>query len=252
LSQIQISVAQLDNYGPWTVSPEPKPEAYLQMLQTRLFADLEGEFSYRNGLAFISRFDNTVIISNGLSVEDHEDIQKAISREYPVTVSFGIGYAQNSLDAQKQASEALQGTGSSQSEERREKITGETLDFPGDSLVQIAHIDVDDFTRFTDGEPIYENHDLIRKINLSLSEHLKPFKGMVFFTGGDNFMAPTNSIDSEKILKVLEEVEDEVGIKLKAGIGRAKTAVDAAYFASEGLHEIRDGDSEGKVVLKEE
>ncbi len=252
LSEIQISIAQLDNYGPWTVSPEPKPEAYLQMLQTRLFADLEGKFSYRNGLAFISRFDNNVIVSNGLSKEDHEDIQKEIRKDYPVTVSFGIGHAQNPIEAQKLASEALQGTGSSQSEERKEIISGETLDFPEDSLVQIAHIDVDDFTKFTDGEPIYETHNMIQKVNLSLSEHLKPLNGMVFFTGGDNFMAPTNTLEPEEILKVLDDVEEDVGMRLKAGIGRSKNAVDAAYFASEGLHKIRDGSSEEKVVLMEE
>ncbi len=250
MKKIQITVAQLDNYGPWTVSPDPKPEAYLQMLQTRLFADLEEEFSEKEGLAFITRYDNTLIVSNGLSMEDHVKIQDSIREKYPVTVSFGVSCAENPYDAQKLASEALQDTGSSQSEERKEELNGDTLNFPEESLVQIAHIDINSVTSYTDDEPIYDTHHLIQKVHLSLSESLTTMNGLVFYTGGDNFMAPTNGLSLEDILEVLEEVEDDTGIKLKAGVGRSTNAVEAAHLASEGLHDVRDGEVEKRVVLK--
>ncbi len=251
MKKIQISIAQLDNYGPWTVSPEPKPEAYLQMLQTRLFSDLEEEFSDRECLAFISRFDNTIAVSNGMSFEDHKEIQEKIKEHYPVTVSFGIGTGQTSYEAQKKASEALQSAGSSQSEDRLEKIKGEVLNSSEESYVQIAHIDVDDFTRFTDEDPLYETHHLIKKVYLSLSKRFKPLNSMVFFTGGDNFMAPCNTLELDDISEALGKVEEEIGIGLKAGVGRSSKAVEAAYLASEGLHDIRDGKGEEKIVLKE-
>ncbi len=250
LRQIQISIAQLDNYGPWTVTPENKPEAYLQMLQTRLFADLEEKFSNRGGLAFLSRFDNTIIVSNGVSFGDHREIQDFIDENYPVTVSFGVGHGENAYEAQKRASEALQDAGSSQSEERKEVLMGEELSYPEESLVQIAHIDINQVTGFTDLEPIYDTHHLIQEVYLSLSEIFLNRGGLVFYTGGDNFMAPCNGLGKEEILEVLSEVEERLDIGLKAGVGQAPQAPEAAFSASEGLHDIRDGKTEDSVVFK--
>lgn len=248
--KIQISIAQLDNYGPWTVSPEPKPEAYLQMLQTRLFADLEEEFSQNDGLAFITRYDNTIAVSNGLSLDDHKKIQEKIRNKYPVTVSFGLGTAEKAYEAQEAASKALQDTGSSQSADRCEELSGEALEFPEESLVQIAHIDINHVTGFTDVEPIYDTHHLIQEVYLSLSEALSSKQALVFYTGGDNFMAPSNGLDKADLREVLSEVEDETGIELKAGVGCSENAVEAAYLASEGLHAIRDGETEEEVFFK--
>lgn len=251
MKKIQITACQLDNYGPWTVSPEPKPEAYLQMLQTRLFADLEEEFSERGGLAFLTSFDNTFAVSNGISLENHKEIQKRIRENYPVTLSIGLGSAETAYEAQKLASKALQKTGSSQSEDRREESSGNSLSFPEQSQVQIAHIDINQVTDFTDVEPIYDIHKLIQKVYLSLSELFTENKALVFYTGGDNFMSPCNGLDKGEITELLEKVEEITDIELKAGVGRSTKAVDAAYLASEGLHDIRDGKTKDKVVLKE-
>lgn len=251
MKKIQISIAQLDNYGPWTVLPEPKPEAYLQMLQTRLFADLEESFSEKDGLLFLSRFDNSLAVSNGISLEDHEKIQERIRENYPVTVSFGVASADNPYEAQKLASQALQETGSSQSEERQEEVRGDTAAFPDGSLVQIAHVDINHATGLTDKEPIFDTHRLIQRVYLSLSEFFSQKGALAFYTGGDNFMIPSNGLDKEDILEVLDSVEEETGIELKAGVGRAPTATDSAYLASEGLHDIRDGVTDEKVTFKE-
>ena len=250
MKKIQISIAQLDNYGPWTVTPENKPEAYLQMLQTRLFADLEEEFSDRGGLAFLTRFDNTVIVSNGVSKDQHAEIQEKIGNKYPITISFGIGNSDTAYVAQQKASQMIQDAGSAQSEHRREVLEGDVLSFPDESLVQIAHIDIDHVTGVTDLEPIYDTHHLIQKVYLSLSELLTDKQALIFYTGGDNFMAPCNGLDEDDILEVLDNVENDLDIGLKAGVGLAKRAPEAAFLASEGLHDIRDDKTDGKVVYK--
>ena len=41
---IQMTLIQIDNYGPWTVTPRPRTESDLQMLQANLFADLNNHF----------------------------------------------------------------------------------------------------------------------------------------------------------------------------------------------------------------
>ena len=38
-----------------------------------------------------------------------------------------------------------------------------------------------------------------------------------------------------KLLKFLKEINDEIGIGIKAGIGRGRNAEDAAYMADIGL-----------------
>lgn len=249
--KIQISLAQLDNYGPWTVTPKSKPEAYLQILQTRLFADLEEGFSDRGGLVFMSRFDNTIAVSNGVSMADHRKIQRSIERNYPVTVSFGVASAETAYEGQKLASRALQETGSSQSSDRSEELAGDVLSDPDENLVQIAHLDINHATEITDVEPLYDTHLQIQKVYISLSEAFSSRGALVFYTGGDNFMAPSNGLSEEDILEAVNEVEEETDIELKAGVGRAPVPGDAAYLASEGLHDIRDGKTEEKVLFKE-
>ncbi|WP_129116374.1 GTP cyclohydrolase IIa, partial [Halegenticoccus tardaugens] len=40
MTNAQLTQIQIDNYGPWTVTPEPRREMDLQTMQSRLFADL--------------------------------------------------------------------------------------------------------------------------------------------------------------------------------------------------------------------
>ena len=49
---------------------------------------------------------------------------------------------------------------------------------------------------------------------------------------------------AEEIKEILCEIDEEIGIGLKAGIGRGKNAEDAAYMADIGLEEIRDRNNE--------
>lgn len=43
---IQMTLIQIDNYGPWTVTPNPRNESDLQILQAELFADVQRSDSY--------------------------------------------------------------------------------------------------------------------------------------------------------------------------------------------------------------
>ena len=40
VTNAQLTLIQIDNYGPWTVTPEPRREVDLQTLQSRLYADV--------------------------------------------------------------------------------------------------------------------------------------------------------------------------------------------------------------------
>jgi GTP cyclohydrolase IIa len=96
---IQVTLIQIDNYGPWTVTPGPRAEPDLQTLQSRLYGDLEREFGAHGAIVFFNRFDNLIAISNGMDYDDHLLIQQSIRNRYPITISMGVGTADTAYEA---------------------------------------------------------------------------------------------------------------------------------------------------------
>ncbi len=251
MKKIQVTLVQIDNYGPWTVSPEPKPEAKLQTLQARLFADLVDEFSSRGGLAFFARFDNILAVSNQISLDQHLNIQKNISEKYPVTVSMGISVGETARIAQQRASRVLQREGSCQSSERKEVLAGRPLSRSDESWVRIAHIDINRVSSLTDSESFYQTYNLIEKVHSTLGEELEKLGALEFYIGGDNFMALSNGLAEKRFEKPFAIVREKTGVELKAGIGCGATAEEAAGLADESLHDVREGGTSSRIVAKE-
>lgn len=250
MKKIQMTLVQIDNYGPWTITPEPRGEAELQTLQAELFAELERQFASHKGIAFQTRFDNMLVITNGISLNEHHAIQKAVNEKFPVTVSMSVGTAPTPYEAQVQATITLQHAGSSRSTQRSEALVGACVNSPDEDWVQLAHMDVNHSALFTDSEPIYDTHLLLQRTYLSLMSALIRRNALVFYTGGDNFMAPSNGLNLSELASVFSEVKREVGVDLKAGVGGARTAELAARLASEGLHEIRKRQAKEHIVYK--
>lgn len=250
MRKIQLTLIQIDNYGPWTVTPEPRREFELQVLQAELFAELERQFGSRGGLVFPTRFDNLLAITNGISMEEHREIQRLINQKFPVTVSMSVGAAATPYQAQVQATLCLQRVGSSQSAERRSALVGSPVCYPDQDWVQIAHMDINHSTLITDSEPIYDTHFLLQRAHLSLIQMFLRRNALVFYMGGDNIMALSNGLEVSEIAEVLAEVKAEMGLELKAGVGAAPNAEKAARLASEGLHEIRKNRNKSTIIFK--
>ena len=250
MKKIQLTLLQIDNYGPWTVTPEPRFEAELQVLQSELFAELERRFTEHHGLVFQTRFDNMLAVTNGISLEEHRKIQAAVNEKFPVTVSIGIGVAPTPYEAQVRATLALQQAGSSRSPKRMGALAGEVLASWEEGWVQLAHMDLNHSALLTDSEPIYDTHFLLQRVHLSLMSALMRRKALVFYTGGDNFMAISNGLEVGELEAVILELKRELGVGLKAGVGAARTAELAARLASEGLHEIRTCKTREHIVYK--
>ncbi|MEW6592829.1 MAG: GTP cyclohydrolase IIa [Candidatus Hadarchaeota archaeon] len=252
MKKIQMTLVQLDNYGPWTVTPKPRPEAELQTLQAEILAELERQFGRRGALVFSTRLDNFLAITNGVSLQAHKEIMDAVNGKFPVSVSIGVGAAETPYKAQVLATLALQKAGSSRSPDRKGALAGDDVRGQDEDLVQIAHMDVNHSTLFTDSEPIYDTHLLLQRTNLALMTALAGKDALVFYTGGDNFMAASNGVGPDDLAKVFSKVKQELGIELKAGVGIARTAAKAAQLASEELHQIRKGNSKGNISFRKE
>jgi len=128
VTNAQVTHIQIDNYGPWTVTPEPRREVDLQTLQSRLYADLCQLFGNRDGYVFFARFDNMVAVSNGLDIDDHELIQESVGNRYPVTMSLSVATGRTPVSALGTATEQLQAAGSAQYRHRREILRGRAIE----------------------------------------------------------------------------------------------------------------------------
>jgi GTP cyclohydrolase IIa len=240
VTNTQLTLVQIDNYGPWTVTPEPRREMDLQTLQSRLFADIAQFVGYRGGYAFFTRFDNMVAVTNGLDTDDHRLLQESMGNRYPVTVSLGIGVDANPAVALEAATEGLQRAGSAQDGDRREVLTGTPITDGSDDL-SIAHFDVNDATeKYTDRLNEFDSFIQIEQGYATLMRYLREeHGGLSFFVGGDNIIAATPEIGADAYHDAIDHVEDAVGVELKVGVGRGATAHEAGMAAKHALEECR-------------
>ncbi|MFB6093296.1 MAG: GTP cyclohydrolase III [Haloquadratum sp.] len=243
MTNSQLTLVQIDNYGPWTVTPEPRREMDLQTLQSRLFADLAQFVGGREGYVFFTRFDNMVAITNGLDRDDHELLQASIGNRYPVTISLGTGADPSPIEALEAATARLQRAGSAQDGDRREVLAGEYLstDARSDSDVQIAHFDVNDATgKYTDRLNEFDSFIRIEQGYATLMRYLREEHGALsFFVGGDNIISICPGMDAAAYRDAIEHVGAEAGVELKVGVGIAETPHDAGMDAKHALEECR-------------
>lgn len=235
----QLTLVQIDNYGPWTVTPEPRREMDLQTLQSRLFADAAQFIGSRGGYVFPTRHDNMVAVTNGIDRAAHATLQESIGNRYPVTVSLGVGVADTPAAALEAATEGLQAAGSAQDETRTEVLAGGFLD--GEGSVTVAHFDVKDVTgKYTDRLDAFDSFIEVERTYLALMEHLRgAHDALAFFVGGDNVVAVCPALTAAEYRSTIEHVQREVGVALQVGVGRGGTAHEAGYAAKHALEECR-------------
>src|SRR3989338_6477171 len=90
---IQLSILKISGYGPWTLTLGSDREHALQMLQASLYKEIKKLFSEKNCLVFLNRADEFFVVSNGLILDDHIEIQKNLEKSFDVKLSMSIGYA---------------------------------------------------------------------------------------------------------------------------------------------------------------
>ena len=239
---VQLSLVQLDNYGPWTVTPSPRRETDLQALQARLYATLADFVGGHDGYAFLDRIDNMIAVTDGMTVADHERLQERIRNQYPVTISIGVGVGETPTAALETASRVLQAEGSAQDAERTARLAtagpvGETS-----GSLTVAHFDVIDVTgEFTDQKGAGETSLAIQRATVSLASYLREeHEGMARFVGGDNIIALCPSLEEEAFEAATAHVQATTGIPLQVGVGEGETPHEAGYRAKLALEECRE------------
>ena len=95
---IQLSILKITEYGPWTLTLGSDREHELQMLQASLYKQVQKLFSEKNCLAFLNRSDEFFVVSNGLTLDDHIEIQKTLEGLFEVHLTISIGFGDSPFE----------------------------------------------------------------------------------------------------------------------------------------------------------
>jgi len=240
---IQLTIIRIEGYGQWTLTLGSDREAQLQMLQARIYHDVQRLFSERDSIVFFNRFDEYFAITNGLGADDHLHIQHELTKLYDnmlmsMTIGAGKTAFEANLNAYRTRKEGRMLDGNS-------RIFGSVQ--PQADVVQIMHIDIDSSAKVGNWLSPYELTALVMKIYSRLAEEFLKHDSLAFFLGGDNVMVISNGMSKEQADVVLKKVTAGNDIKLNCGIGIGKTGRRAAEAATKALDTIRDLREEGKI-----
>ena len=255
---IQITIIRIEGYGPWTLTLGTDREAQIQMLQARIYYDVQRLFSQKECLVYLNRFDEYFAITNGLSLKDHKDLQREIATLYKnLKISMTIGRGNTSFEANVNAYEARKAGnlldretrifGQTISSSPSSKASSSTTNSNYSESAHIMHIDIDGSEKISSKMSPYEITALVMKLYAKLSEAFLKKGAMTFFLGGDNFMVISNNIKKEDAEIIIKSVANDIGITLNCGIGIGRNGRRAAEAATRALDTIRDLRNEGKI-----
>src|SRR5688572_18557085 len=135
---IQLTIIRIEGYGPWTVTLGSDREAQLQMLQAKIYHDVQQLFSAKDSIVFFNRFDEYFAITNGLDADDHREMQHELAKIYKdLTMSMAIGAGKTAFEANLNAYRARK---EGRMLDSNTRIFGSVHDA---DVAQIMHIDVD-------------------------------------------------------------------------------------------------------------
>jgi GTP cyclohydrolase IIa len=255
---IQITIIRIEGYGPWTLTLGTDREAQIQMLQARIYYDVQRLFSQKECLVYLNRFDEYFAITNGLSLKDHKDLQKEIATLYKnLKISMTIGKGNTSFEANVNAYEARKAGnlidretrifGQTMSSSPSLKASSSTTNSNYSESAHIMHIDINGSEKISSKMSPYEITALVMKLYAKLSEAFLKKGAMTFFLGGDNFMVISNNIKKEDTEIIIRSVANDIGITLNCGIGIGRNGRKAAEAATRALDTIRELRNEGKI-----
>ena len=247
---VQLSIIRIDGYGLWTTTLGTDRESQLQMLQARIYYDIQRLFSQKDCIAYSNRFDEYFVVTNCLSVHDHIPIDLELAKSYPnLNMSIAIGNGDTPYKANLDAYEVRR---NGKLLVDGHKIFGRKPNNapdsnPEDNHVKIMHIDIEGSSTISNQLSPYEVTSLVLKIYSRLADEFLKIESLTFFLGGDNFMVISNDATDNEIERIINDISTDLGIKLNCGIGIGRTGKGAAEASTRALDTIRYMRKSGKV-----
>ncbi len=239
---IQLSILKITGYGPWTLTLGSDREHELQMLQASLYKEVQKLFSEKNCIVFLNRSDEFFVVSNGLVLEDHVEIQKTLEKLFDIRLTISIGYGSSPFEANLKAYEGKKNKVVLNAEHN---IFG-FINGTSDSKISIMHLDVDDLTSSRQVNSPYEISALVFELYSKMLKFFLEKNSLTFFMGGDNFMVISNDEAKKSVHSFISMIKNNDKISLNCGIGNANTGREAVKLATKSLDTIRKIRDSGK------
>lgn len=239
---IQLSILKIMGYGPWTLTLGSDREHELQILQASLYREVQRLFSAKGCIVFLNRADEFFAVSNGLTVDDHVEIQQSLKKSFDIRLSISIGCADSPFGANLKAYEAAK---NDLPLNREHDIFG-YADCGQPQAVSIMHLDVDNLTSRKKTDSPYEISSAVFGLYAEMLKYFLARDSLTFFMGGDNFMVVASSKAKLSVGEFIGIARDKLGISLNCGIGNAPTAREAIRLATKSLDTIREVRDSGK------
>ncbi|MDB9721927.1 GTP cyclohydrolase IIa [Nitrosopumilus sp.] len=239
---IQLSILKITEYGPWTLTLGSDREHELQMLQASLYKQVQKLFSEKNCLVFLNRSDEFFVVSNGLTLDDHIEIQKTLEELFEVHLTISIGFGESPFEANLKA---YDGRKNNIILNKEHNIFG-FIDDKSELNVSIMHLDVDDLKSKRKDTSPYEISAIIFDLYSKIVKYFIQKNSLTFFMGGDNYMVVASSEAKNSVQNFIDMIKNNDDISLNCGIGNAQTSRDAVKLATKSLDTIRDIRDSGK------
>ena len=242
--RVQLTVLRISGYGPWTLELGSDREHRLQMLQASLYRDVQERFSAAGCLAFHNRADEFFVVSNGMGLDGHVRIHRALEERAPeVRLAASVGSDADPFGANLAAHRARVGG---------RKLCGDPLVYgegmDGDGApgaVTVLHMDVENLTAASEAASPYEVSASIVALHGRMAEFFVANRALSFFMGGDNFMvvcgagAGPGGKDPAGLAREFVGAARGAGTVLNCGVGTGRTGREAARRATASLDGIR-------------
>lgn len=245
--RVQLTILRISGYGPWTLKLGSDREHRLQMLQASLYRDVQERFSAAGCLAFHNRADEFFVVSNGMGLDGHVGIHRALEERAPeVRLAASVGSDADPFGANLAAHRARV-KGRRLCEDPL--VYGEGMDGEdGDGApeaVTVLHMDVDNLTAASEAASPYEVSASIVALHGRMAEFFVANRALSFFMGGDNFMVvcgagagPGGRVPADLAGEFVEAARG-AGTVLNCGVGTGRTGREAARRATASLDGIR-------------
>jgi len=232
---IQLTILKINGYGPWTLTLGSDREHELQILQASLYKEIQKLFSQKNCLVFLNRSDEFFVVSNGLGLEDHIEIQKTLENSFDIRLSMSIGFGINPFEANLKAYEAKKNRVSLSKEHNIFGFVNSDK-----SEATIMHLDVENLTSRRETFSPYEISSKIFELYSKMSKFFLKKNSLTFFMGGDNFMVVASNEGKNSVQDFIDIIKKEDQITLNCGIGTSTRAREAVKLATQSLDRIRE------------
>jgi len=239
---IQLSILKITEYGPWTLTLGSDREHELQMFQASLYKQLQQLFSAKNCLVFLNKSDEFFVVSNGLTLDDHIEIQKSLKELFKIHLTISIGFGESPFEANLKAHDGRKNNVILNEEHN---IFG-FIDNKSEFNVSIIHLDVDDLNSQRKDNSPYEISVKIFDLYLKITKYFIQKNSLTFFMGGDNYMVVASNDAKNSVQSFIDIIKNNDNISLNCGIGNAQTSRDAVKLATKSLDTIREIRDSGK------